>query len=171
MPDTERVELAFGARRKRGEAVLLLDGVQLGAAPGQHLVRVGLVADVPHDAIVRRLVDIMERNGELDRAQPGRKMAAARGDVLDEKVSQLRGELRQLRNGESLDVVGRFDPREERILVRLAGHCAQVYTGCTRRLADSAVVPRRPSRAGKQDRERRAIVAESGWGYCARLTT
>ena len=56
------------------------------AATGEHLVRIGLVAHIPHDAIVRCLVDIMERDGELDRAEPRREMPAARGDILDQEI-------------------------------------------------------------------------------------
>jgi hypothetical protein len=41
------------------------------AAAGNNLVRVGLVADVPNDPIVRRVVDVMQRDGQLDGAEIG----------------------------------------------------------------------------------------------------
>ncbi len=115
---TPKVSNSLSPRGGEGrEPVLLLDGVQLAAAAGEHLVRIGLVAHVPHDAVVRRVVDIMERDGQLDRAEARREVPAARGDVLDQKVAQLRRELGQLGNCELLQVAGRFDAREERILV------------------------------------------------------
>ena len=65
------------ARRERREAVLLLDGAQLVAPAGQHLVRIGLVADVPHEPVVRRVEDIVQRDRELDGAEAGGEVAAA----------------------------------------------------------------------------------------------
>ncbi len=63
---------------KRREAAVLLDGVQLLAPPGQHLVRIGLVADVPDDAVVRRVEDVVQGDGQLDRAESGREVPATR---------------------------------------------------------------------------------------------
>ena len=58
---------------KRREAALLLDGVELVAAAGEHLVRIGLVADVPDEAVARRVEDVVQRDGELDRAEARRR--------------------------------------------------------------------------------------------------
>ena len=79
--DAEGVVLAFRAGREGREAARLLDRVQAVAPPGQHLVRIGLVADVPDQPVVRRVEDIMQGDGQLDRAQAGGEMAAARADA------------------------------------------------------------------------------------------
>ena len=51
---TPKVSYSLSARAREGrEAAVLLDGVQPVAAAGQHLVRIGLVADVPHQPVVR----------------------------------------------------------------------------------------------------------------------
>jgi hypothetical protein len=41
--------------------------------PGQHLVRIGLVTDVPDEAVVRRVEDVVQRDREFDRAEPAAK--------------------------------------------------------------------------------------------------
>jgi hypothetical protein len=46
------------------------------AAAGQDLVGVGLVADVPDQPVVRRVEDVMQGDGQFDRAEVGRQVAA-----------------------------------------------------------------------------------------------
>ena len=76
MADAERVVLAFLALRERREAVLLLDRGDAVAAAGQDLVRIALVADVPDQAVARRVEQVVQRDGQLDHAQAGAEMAA-----------------------------------------------------------------------------------------------
>ena len=49
--------------RKRADAV---------APPGEDLVRIGLVADIPDQPVARRVEDVMQRDGQLDHAQARR---------------------------------------------------------------------------------------------------
>ena len=88
--DAERVELAFGTARKGREPALELDRPQAVATSGQHLVRVGLVADVPDQAVVRRVEDVVQRDRQLDRAEPGGEMPAHLADRVDQELAQLR---------------------------------------------------------------------------------
>ena len=106
MADAEGVVLALRPRREGREAVGLLDGVQAIAAPRQHLVRVGLMADVPDQPVMRRVVDIMQRDGELHRAQAGREMAATGADGVDQELAQLLRHLRQFRHRQLAQVGG-----------------------------------------------------------------
>ena len=46
----------------------LIVGKQV-APPGQNLVRVSLMADVPDQPVVRRVEGVVHRHGQLDRAQ------------------------------------------------------------------------------------------------------
>ncbi len=87
--DAEGVVLALAAGRKGREAPVLLDGVQQLAATGQHLVRVRLMADVPHQPIVGRIENVMQRDGQLDRAQAGGEVASAGPDALNQELPQL----------------------------------------------------------------------------------
>ena len=49
------VVLGLGDRAERRQAVVLADRLEPGGAPGEDLVRVGLVADVPEDLVARRV--------------------------------------------------------------------------------------------------------------------
>jgi hypothetical protein len=53
------------------------------AATGQDLVRIGLVAHVPDHAVIRGVEHIVQRDGELHRAQVGRQVAAGLADAVD----------------------------------------------------------------------------------------
>src|SRR6266851_3641791 len=96
MRGAEGVVLAFIAARKTGDAAPLPQFRHPFAAAGKNLVRVGLVADVPHEAIVRRVVDVMQRDGQLDGAEVGRKMAAGLTHRLDDEIAQFACKLCQL---------------------------------------------------------------------------
>ena len=96
MADAERVVGTFAAGRKRRQAVALLDGVQPIAPTGQHLVRIGLVADIPHQAIVRSVEYIVQCNSEFHGAQAGGEMAAAGTDGVNQEFAQFGCERRQV---------------------------------------------------------------------------
>ena len=91
------VSYSLSSRRgKPGDAAphpQLLHGV---APAGQHLVAVGLVADVPHDAVVRRVEHVMQRDRQLDRAEVRRKMASGLAHRFEQELAQLVREPRQL---------------------------------------------------------------------------
>src|SRR3954452_12548745 len=74
MSDAKRVELALRASGKRSESAGLLDRVELLAAPGQNLVRIGLMAHVPHQPVVRRIEDVVQGYRQFDGAETGGKM-------------------------------------------------------------------------------------------------
>jgi hypothetical protein len=90
MANTERVVFAFATRRKWREAVLELDRPQLVATSRQHLVRIRLMTDVPHDAVVRRIEYVVQGDRKLDGAEAGREVAAHLRDGIDEVLPQLR---------------------------------------------------------------------------------
>ncbi len=106
MAHAERVVVAFFAPREGGESIELADRAQLVAAPGQHLVRVGLVAHVPDDAILGRVVDVMERDGEFHRAEPGGEMAADAAHRFDQIGAQLLGNRLQTLLGQGAKIGG-----------------------------------------------------------------
>ena len=66
--DAEGVVGAFAARREGREAVLLLDRREPVTPAREHLVRIGLMADIPHQAVLGRVVDIVQRHRQLDGA-------------------------------------------------------------------------------------------------------
>ena len=70
------VVLTLGAQRETVEAAGLADGAQALAAPGQDLVGINLVADVPDEPVLRRVEDVVQCQGEFDYAKIGPKVAA-----------------------------------------------------------------------------------------------
>ena len=102
MAGAERVVLALGAAGEAAEPMLLAQGADAVAATGQHLVRIGLVADVPDQTIVRGVEDGVERDGQFDDAEAGAEVTAGDRDGVDHFGAQLIGELAELRPIERL---------------------------------------------------------------------
>ena len=108
MAGAERIVFALGAAGEAGQAVLLAQRADAVAAAGQDLVRIGLVADVPDQAIVRGIEDGMQRDGQLDDAEAGAQMAAGDRDGVDHFGAQFVGQLAQVLAGQGLQVGGRW---------------------------------------------------------------
>ena len=85
----ERVVFALGALGEAGEPAALAERTDAVAAAGQDLVRVGLMADVPDQAIARRIEDVMQRDRQLHRTEVGRQMAAGPADRAYDEFAQL----------------------------------------------------------------------------------
>ena len=66
MRGAEGVVFALDAPRKAGNATQLAQCVHALAPTGEDLVRIGLVADVPHQAVTRRIEHVMQRNRQFD---------------------------------------------------------------------------------------------------------
>src|SRR3546814_18259823 len=66
MRRAERVIVALAALGEARKAAAGPQGPDPVAAPGDDLVRIALVADVPHDLVARRVEHIMQRGGQLD---------------------------------------------------------------------------------------------------------
>ena len=109
MADAEGVVLAFLTARKRRQAILLLDRGDAVTAAGENLVRIALVADVPDQAVVRRVELVVQGHGQLDHAQARAEMAAGAGDRLDQVLAQLVGDLRELAVGQPAQIGGHLD--------------------------------------------------------------
>jgi len=85
----EGVVFAFGATRETGNAIELTQRAHLVATAGQNLVRIRLMADVPDDAVFRRIENVMQGNRQFDRPQIGRKMAPGLGYRIEHEGAQL----------------------------------------------------------------------------------
>ena len=65
-----KVSYSLSSRRGKPEMPPSWRSVRHAVAPaGEDLVRIGLVADVPDEAVVRRVEDVVQRDGQLDRAE------------------------------------------------------------------------------------------------------
>ena len=92
---------AFGEARK---AVLLPNGADAVAAPGQDLVRIALVGHIPDHLVAGRIEDRMERDGQFHHAQARAEVATGFGDGGDGFQSQLIRDLYQMAVAEALQI-------------------------------------------------------------------
>ena len=86
--------------------------------PGEHLVRVALVADVEDEAVARRVEDVVERGDQLDGAEArGEVAAGARRRARRSPRAAPRRRCRTCSRGSAAQVVGRLDPVQQRSLI------------------------------------------------------
>src|SRR5204862_7658983 len=117
----ERIVVALAALGEAGEAAAGAQRTDAVAPSGQDLVRIGLVADIPDQAIAGCIEGVMDGGGQFDHAEAGAEMAARDGDRVDRLLTQLVGDLAHLLDLELAEVVGRSDRVEKRRLTE-CGH-------------------------------------------------
>jgi hypothetical protein len=108
-----QVVLGLRLARVAGQAAVLLQRAELRDAAGQQLVHVRLVAGVEDDAVLGRVEDPVDRDGELDHAQVGSEMAACPRGGLDQEIADLGGEAGELVLAEFLQVLWAVDALQQ----------------------------------------------------------
>ncbi len=96
MRGAEGIVFAFGALGETGKAAALAQRADAVAAAGEDLVRIGLMADIEDQLVVRRVEDVMQRHREFDDAEAGAEMAAGHRDGVDHLLAQFVGKLAQI---------------------------------------------------------------------------
>ena len=109
MPADERIILAFFGRGERPDAAQLTVGVERVAASRQYFVPVGLMADIPDDAVVGRIEHIVQSHGQLHRTHAGGKMPRIGRHLFNNTRAKLAAHLRQLVHRQASQVVGAVD--------------------------------------------------------------
>ena len=110
----DRVVGRLGGIGKARQALPLAQGGELLAAPGEQLVRIALVADVPDQLVAAvELVLGEQRQGQLDDAEAGAEMTAGASDRVDDEAAQVTGEGAQALGVHVLDVVRRAERVEQ----------------------------------------------------------
>ena len=66
VPNAKGIEFTFGTLGESREATSLTDGMHAIRAPRYDLVRVGLVADIPDDAIFGGVENMVQGDGQFD---------------------------------------------------------------------------------------------------------
>jgi hypothetical protein len=115
------VVLGLCDRAERGQALVLADRLELVAAPGDDLVRVGLMADVPDDLVSRRVEQGVHCHSDLAGAQVGAEVTADLAHRVDQQLAHLLRDLLQLVLAQAVEVLGAVDAVEE-----LFGHDVRV---------------------------------------------
>ena len=95
MRGAERVVFALATLGEAGQAATLAQRADTVAPAGEDLVRVGLVADVPDHAVLRRLEQVMQRDRQLYDAKSRAEMATRDGHRFDRFLPQLVRDLGQ----------------------------------------------------------------------------
>jgi hypothetical protein len=111
MADAKHIERTLAAFRKRGEAVFPFNRVQLIAAPGNDLMRIRLVTDIPDQPVVGRVEYVVQRDRQFDSAEAGGKMPAHGTDRFDKVPAQLLRHRSDLVGGQPAQIFGRVDCR------------------------------------------------------------
>jgi hypothetical protein len=97
-----------------GQAAALAQGADAVAAAGQDLVRIGLMADVPDQDVLRGFIDVVQGDRQLDHPQARAQVAAGDRNRVDRLGPQLVGQLPQLGDREAPGVRGRLHGVEKR---------------------------------------------------------
>jgi hypothetical protein len=105
--------LRLAPPREPADAADLAERPEAFEAARQQLVRVGLVAGVPDDAVARRLQQAVERDRQLDDPERAAEVAARRRDRRDDRLADLGGELLELGFREAAEVGGTVERRED----------------------------------------------------------
>ena len=87
MAGAEGVVLAFTAAQEAAQPALAANGVHGVPAPGQDLVRVGLVSDIPDQPVVRGIEHAVQGDRQLHRSQAGREVAAGVGNRFNQEFA------------------------------------------------------------------------------------
>ena len=104
MADIERVVGALRPLREAAEAALLAQRGKLFLAAGYDLVRVGLMADIPDQPVLRCVEDAVQRERQFHGAQRRSQVPAGDRDRGDDQVTDFPGQFLKLRNGKSAQV-------------------------------------------------------------------
>ena len=96
MRRAERIIVGFGPLGEARQPATLAQGADAVAPPGQYLVRIALVADIPHQLVARRIEHIMDRGGQFHHAQARPQMATRHAHGGNHFLPQFIGQLPQL---------------------------------------------------------------------------
>ena len=120
-----RPERVVGALRPPGEARQPAARPQRAdavAPPGQDLVRIALMADVPDQLVPRRVEDGMDRHRQLDHPEPGAEVPAGHAHRRDRLGAQLVRHLGSSAIVSPFRSAGSANPVEHRRLRSRIGH-------------------------------------------------
>ena len=111
---TEGVVFGFRPLGEAGKAAAGTQGANAVAASGKNLVGIGLVPNVPDDAVVGGVEDIVQRHRQFHHPETGAEMAAGDRARVDRLGAQFVHELRQLLGRQPAKVCRRADAIKQR---------------------------------------------------------
>ncbi len=157
MSRAEGIVFALGALGEAAEATALAQRADAVTPSGEDLVRIALVADVPHQLVGRRVEDVVDRSGQFDHAEAGTEVPAGLPHRVDHLGAQFVGQLAELILLELAEIVGCIDRVEQRRL-GATSHGDALYTRPTK-LSMNALSPEGNGLPGPKRRNRRTARA------------
>ncbi len=113
MAGADDVVLGLEDRAEGREAAVLADRVQTVAPAGEHLVRVGLMAHVPDDLVLRRVDEAVENRRQLAHSEVCAEVPADLADRVDDQLAHLLRYLLELVVIQLVQVLGLVDVVEK----------------------------------------------------------
>ena len=110
----EGVVFAFRTLGEAAQAAALTQGADPVASSREDLVRIGLMADVPDDAIRRRVEHIVQRDSQLDHPEARAQMPAGHRHRADGLGAQFICDLTEIALVHPAQIGGRVDLIQER---------------------------------------------------------
>lgn len=120
MAHAEGVELTLCPLGEARQAALAADGVHAVATACENLVGIGLMADVPHQTVFRRVEYVMQSDRQFQNPQPGTEVPTGLADGPEQERAQLPGQLGQLFRMQLAELDRGVNPVQQR-RVRLLG--------------------------------------------------
>ena len=116
MRRTERIIFAFAAFGEARQPAACPQRTDTVTPPGQYLMRIALMANVPDKLVIGRVEDIMNRSRQFDDAEPRAKMAACNRYGRNHFAAQFISKLTQLIRFQGAEIGGCVDRIEQRCI-------------------------------------------------------
>ena len=84
MTDTECIIFAFAALGKTADAVVFPVGDEIVSSTGEYFMPIGLVANIPDELVIWRIINVMKCNRKFYHAQAGSKMTPINANNIDD---------------------------------------------------------------------------------------
>src|SRR5205085_3068649 len=110
MRRAETVVDALAALGETGKPAALPQRADAVAPPGDDLVRIGLMADIPDQFVAGGLEHVMTGNRQFANSQPRTEVASGHRHRRDRLLTKLVGELAQLRARKLSQIIGFVNP-------------------------------------------------------------
>ena len=114
MRRAERIVIALGPFGEAGQAAAGAQRADAVASAGQDLVRIGLVTDVPDQAVAGRVEHVVDGGGQFDDAETGPEVPTRNRHRVDGLLTQFVGDLPDLFHLEPAQIIRRSDLVEKR---------------------------------------------------------
>ena len=114
MRGAERIVFAFAALGEARKPATLPQRTDTVTTARDDLVRIGLVAHVPHQLVLRRVEHIMDRHGQFDHAEARAEVPASGAHGRNHLGPQFVRKLAKLRRCKLAEIVWCLDRVEQR---------------------------------------------------------